>query len=866
MIPIDPEGARNAGVTVPDRPTASLIVARNDLEAVWLAALARRVGMRVVAFDDLKWGGVMPLADPRLSDLADTVLIAELPAPAFERQLRDRGHRVHVLDHHVWTMPDGTLLDRSAPVSTLEQALRLAPILDAAPEAGKLGQAGVSALVAANDRAFIPGLATAARALAPVDDAAALGWTRAVRLLDLAMRLGLPPDAAERGLDALADMDPGRGEDAPAVVRTCVGEAAESADDALNGAVDFLAGGGADERLTHACPRRGAVEDGVWIVHAPDRHGPVLMDALYTHLADGVFDRLMVTREVVAILHVPDAPRSVSRVEFSGRSEHRGLVDELMAAQSGALPAGTVQYCGGGHETCFYGAVFPRYEGADALADCLLRNLLIDERPVAGWRTHFMQAFALPAEWDRRRALHALPSRWRPEPLSASFKHYVAPHLRPVLAPDGSLEKDDVLASFQWTGPDYALAVERSGATLQAEVSSLRLHLFHGHTVLIEWTIEQAFDDGLIDDETPLWRRLLDAGGKSRWTLGDLLDFNAYARFTMSTFPGPATVLREGGQEVARLDRGPHPSPHPIDGWFKLLLKGVLSDFSVPDGGEVEPLYDERARVVASVVLAGAMPDLAAGQAALAPHLARLMVVDPWGVGWHADPDFAARELEAGRYSRFDRYGAGTAYSTTNHSFIALAGGDGWFARLLHETHMPTIYRRLFILILFYGINLSNYARHLTVADIDEDPDAYFNLRERYSRFSNNLWFETVSTQIQGVELFHLMRRQSGVAAEFRQIEHEIETSSSISAQRAGKATERFQQRIAWFGLLFATLTIVIDGPGLVIGLIEPWLEETPEPWLPIGAFLGCAAFAGGAAFALWRLLLGRSDRGADKE
>ena len=308
-------------MTAPDRLAASLIVARNDLEAVWLAAFARRVGMRVVAFDDLKWGGVVPLADPCLSDLEDTVLIAELPAPDFERQLRDRGHRVHVLHHHVWIMPDGTLLGRSAPLSTLEQVLRLAPSLSAAPEAGKLGQAGVSALVAANDRAFIPGLAAAARALAPVDEAAALGWTRAVRLLDLAMRLGAPPDAAERGLDALADMDPSRGEDAPAVVRTCVGEAAGAADDALNGTIDLLAGSWEEDRLTHACPRQGAVEDGVWIVHAPDRHGAVLMDALYAHLADGAFDGLTVTREVVAILHAPDAPRSASRVEFSGRSK-----------------------------------------------------------------------------------------------------------------------------------------------------------------------------------------------------------------------------------------------------------------------------------------------------------------------------------------------------------------------------------------------------------------------------------------------------------------------------------------------------------------------------------------------------------------
>ena len=856
-------------MAVTGQATASLIIARNDLEAVWLAALACRAGVDVIAFDDLRWGGVMPLADPRLSDLADTVLIAELPSPAFEQWLRDRGHQVHVLDHHVWTMPDGTMLDRSAPLSTLEQALRMMPALDGIHMSGKLGTTGVSALVAANDRGFIPGLTVAASALAPGNHASAMGWTNAVRFLDLAMRLGASPDMAERALDELAELDADQGTEAPAVAENCLGEVAETVRDALSAAIEFLARAKEENRLIHARSRQGADQAGVWVVNAPESHGPVLMDALYTYLADGAFDLMQVIREVVAIIHAATPEQQVSRVEFSGRSERRGMIDELMAVQAKLLPPSAVQYGGGSNETCFYGAVFPPSQGTDAVADCLLRNLLIDERFVAGWRTHFLQAFVLPAEWERGESLRHLPSHWHSETPSTSFMHYLAPHLRPVLAPTGSLEDDDVLASFRWNDPGYTLAVETNGATLEAVVSSLRLHVFHGHAVLIEWSVEATFEDGLVDDAVPLWRRLLDTGRRTRWTLGDLLDFNAYARFTTSTFPGPETVLRRDGKEVARLIRGPEPSPHPVDGWFRLLLDRVLNDFSVPNRVEVEPLYDERARVVASVVLAGAMPDLAAGQAALAPRLARLMVVDPSGAGWSADPDFAAQELAAGRYSRFDRYGAGTVYCVTGHSFAAVSGGEGFFAKLLHETHMPTIYRRLFILILFYGVNLSHYARLLTIADIDKGQGAYISLSNRYSRFSNNLWFETVSTQIQGMELFQLMRRQSNIADEIRQVEHEIETSSRILAHRAGQSTERFQRHMAWLGLLIATLVIVIGGPGLVTGLIEPWLETPAENrgwWPPFAAFVGCAAFAGCAAAALWHLLLGSPGQGTERD
>lgn len=837
----------------------SLIIARNDLEAVWLAALARRAGMHIVAFDQLKWGDVMPLADPRFSDLNNTVLISELPDPAFEQQLRDRGHRVHILDHHVWTMPDNKLLDRGSPVSALEQAFRLAPNLNvtSTSAAGKLGQSGVSKLIAANDRGFISGLAKTSREIAQ-NTSVALGWTRAVRLMDLAMRLGANPDRVEDALDTLTALDVTEGQDALDAVKPHLGEFIKGAESALDKASKFLKNG----QLVHHQPTSACKKDGIWVTFAADDLVPVLMDALYLYIADGQFEPLENVHEAVFIFYSPNETQRGYRINFSGHSKRRPLIDELWATQSQCLPAGAIQYCGGGSETCFYGAILPKHQSIDGLADCLLRNLLIEQRPVAGWRTHFMQAFSLPSTWNRKQSLRTLRREWEPEPLSPSYIHYLAPHLREILAPEkDDLHKNNVMASFQLNNPNLSLAVERKGAIQEAEISALHVHLFHENTILVEWTLEGELDDELIDEKKPLWRRLLGFETGSRWTFGDLLDFNAYARFTASTYPGPAIVLKQSGEEVARLNRSDEPCSHSLSGWFKFLMDIVLKDFGINDGEGLQPFYDERARMITSVILTGAVPDLKFGRSALDPCLGRLMTVEPWAVGWHADPEFAAQELAKGRYSRFDRYFSGTLYATTNHSFTVLAGGEGSLVKRLHDKHVLPIYRRLFILILFYGINLSHYARLLTITDIGDSQKSYLDLRERYSRFSNNLWFETVSTHIQGMELFQMMRKQSGVAAEFQQIEHEIETSSHISMQRSGEVTEQFYNRIAWFGLLLAGLTIVIDGPNLVLELLGPLLGGLPGILKPWSALAICVVFGMILAWGLRRRLFDSKEK-----
>lgn len=838
----------------------SLIIARNDLEAVWLAALARRAGMHIVTFDELQWGGVMPLADPRFSDLNNTVIISELPDPAFEQQLRDRGHRVHILDHHIWTMPDNRLLDRGSSVSALEQAFRLAPNLNVISESSKLGESGVSKLIAANDRGFIPGLAKASYEIAQ-NTSAALGWTRTIRLMELAMRFGASPDRVEDALDTIAVLDVTDGQGALDAIKPHLGEFIKDTESALDKASEFLKNG----QLANHQPTSACKKDGIWITFAADDLAPVLMDALYLQIADGQFKVLENVHEAVFIFYSPNETQKGYRINFLGHSKRRPLIDELWATQSKCLPAGAIQYCGGGSETCFYGAILPKHQSIDDLADCLLRNLLIEQRPVAGWRTHFMQAFSLPSTWDRKKSLCTLRSEWDPEQLSSSYIHYLAPYLRPILAPEkDTLSKNDVMASFQLNNPNLSLAVERKGAMQEVEISALHVHLFHENTILVEWTLEGELDDKLIDEKKPLWKRLLGCETRSRWTFGDLLDFNAYARFTASTYPGPAIVLKRSGAEVARLTRSEEPCSHSLSGWFKFLVDIVLKDFGINDGEDLQPLYDERARVITSVVLTGAVPDLKFGRSAFDPCLGRLMAVEPWKEGWHADPEFAAQELAKGRYSRFDRYFSGTIYATTNHSFTTLAGGEGSFVKRLHDQHVLLIYRRLFILILFYGINLNYYARLLTITDIGDSQKSYLDLRERYSRFSNNLWFETVSTQIQGMELFQMMRKQSGVADEFRQIEHEIETSSHISTQRSSEVTEQFYNRVAWFGLLLAGLTIVIDGPSLVLELFEPFLGM-PENWKPWSALAICSGFFMISAWVFWRWLFGSKEKDGEE-
>lgn len=71
------------------------------------------------------WGASIDLEPPEsLQDLAERVLIVEMPGLETEQRLIDAGHRLKIIDHHFYQLPDGTELDRRQGQASIEQVAR----------------------------------------------------------------------------------------------------------------------------------------------------------------------------------------------------------------------------------------------------------------------------------------------------------------------------------------------------------------------------------------------------------------------------------------------------------------------------------------------------------------------------------------------------------------------------------------------------------------------------------------------------------------------------------------------------------------------------------------------------------------------
>lgn len=851
----------------------SVVLAVNDLEATRIRALALERGCDVRALD-LDWGVRIDPNDPRLQDLQPTVLLVELPNPAFEDKLRAEGKVVQIVDHHLTLGPAGQRLDRRRPRSSLEQ---VAALLDALP----LGRR--DRLVSANDRGFIPTLARQGLAEGvPPDGLAA--EVRALRLDELAIRFGDAACAAARLEAALA------------WVRTAE----------------------ARGRLRRFGTDRTDPDDPhLILVHAPEEHAACINDALafWRHEQGTPLTQRLTSLVLTTATDAPDA--AATGLFFSGRAEHRGVVDALLDRLCGDDARGgrlTLWAGGGGGPAdgseaeggCFLGArdtLGTEAAALDRLADRILAETLTGNRPVLSWRSHFLQTLRLGAPLTLRPG----QTRFRPEAPSPAHRAYFLGHVRDLLVPtaDGPAYADPgpgpdpdpdpdqcgYLRSYLWPAPPMRLQVRqpgrRQGLSWQATLPlrAVRIHTFINGLAVIEWAcagglpgFDRAGPDALAyaEADTGAWRQLLaidaafdpDSDGDSAESRGDgagdradsdvpglrtvarVLDFNRACRHTGSPYRNPddsvlVDLLDADGRSLGALRFG-EAVTEGIDGWFAALLAGLGEAVTLT---EPRLVFDERARVVSGLAVAGGAPETEAGQTQLRVTLARLRGIDDYDARHFYDPAFAEAELSAGWYRRFA--GPGTHYLVSDHSFTVYA--HGWFApRFILPDHLPNLYRRLFLIALLYAATLNRFAQDASEASLHPIPEQrqrFRRLLTAFVRFANGLWFETVSSQVQGQELFALIREAQPIRADYAEVKAEIERTDALMAAIKEEEDRQETKLIEGVGAVGLVLAIATGALGMNL------IDGTAWPiWQRVATF--CAVAAGLGVLVggvLWR-------------
>lgn len=408
----------------------TLIISANDLEAAEILEVARKSGeFRCIELkkaagyssnadgEPLPWGGRLDPADPHLAidALEPVVFLVEAPAPGFEEVLRQSGRVVEIIDHHLYIDHCNRIIDRRCSRSSLEQFVTL------------LGTGELSSrqrLIAANDRGSWPAMIAAAKAGAvgaeeAPGDGAVLDEIWKIRAADLACRI----DSAR-------------------------------IDELLDEALAFLDGAETQGRLrVLGCGRGKAEHPELVLIKAPDRFKAVLVDAVYrAHYRsagkgaqageqtapDGRRwrnDASLNERPLEILAVYEDDRRQVTQVEYSGPAARQRIVDQLVGAM--APETRLTLWAGCGDLGCYVGAEAGAATSVElgGFASRLLDAVLGGNRPLARWRTQFLQLLRYDPETIKPQITVETASSFRDAAVGEPVRNYFLDYMRPFFAP-----------------------------------------------------------------------------------------------------------------------------------------------------------------------------------------------------------------------------------------------------------------------------------------------------------------------------------------------------------------------------------------------------------------------------------------------
>lgn len=959
-----PQTTTSGAQSAPCRPTHSFIVPLNDLEALTIVRLVEAVKEGRGDHDirpDVHvlrhgWGARAAITDDVIKGLAPVVILVEIPDEAMIRRLEARGHTVVVVDHHIYANGPGAVTDRRSALSSLEQVMLLLGVrVSDLPESLR---ADVP-LVAANDRGFIPRLAEAARTLAE-----AAAERRGEDLKDPSTQATIAKAVKEsvrntrcRDLTiARLAADKAR-PDVLAVVKDDATWAAEmqATENRIGEAREALRAAFSDSKARwldlDGVPYPDA-EPRLLLAWVPERFRHIMADAVYADMSGsgspnptGFLDMLLVFHAGSEDTTAEVAPGAITRVEFSGgvgRLEQVGQWFDPAVRTAWPSHIGRLTCFAGGGDSAYFGAADPLGGHGAALSDlveCLLGDLLTGNRPVAAWRTSFVQALAVGDPLDAKDAgdddrdangtvaappkagtlkvrilahLDALrhkasQGRCRPQPIDVGDEewHYFLPHLRDLLVwrpkaanttdaawteAKEAIETGRAMVSLALPCAGLSLSVHRKGyqGAVTLPITALRLHFLYNDVLLVEWTVEetgprivkQGQGEGSRKTNEVFWPDLLDSRHPAiQRPLGQVVELNGKLRFTHSAMaseageqgrPTTVTLFRDG-HEPETLRHGAGISDSPFTGWYRALLIEALGlgpeDFA-PDGApkpgvaQVRALFDDRARVITSVVPVGRRPETDAGRNAFDVMLARLTTVDPYDTGHTCDSAFALKEYRGACYNRYRAWG--TQYMAMAHSVVFVGMDNNVTRDLIHLEHMATLYRRMALVAQGYLAILGAFSLAVTDAltlaqDREEALTRFYDVLHRGQlEFTNHIWFMRISSQVQAAELFDLMSRQTGCAAEYQLVRDEIQQmqaflSAAADARKVEQVTEeeRRDRTIAAIALPFV-LVFAVLGSQQIAGhfVLWPMLEALTQglsmpvayTWVPATALALVAA------------------------
>ncbi len=838
------------------RPTISVLLSVNDLEADAIYALARTTKGVEPKDLGLDWSGSVAaaLAGIDIDRLAPTVILVECPCPAFERAVEQSGRTLHVVDHHLRLTGDGQLIDRRSRWSALEQVKQLLGAGKPDPEHQR---------IAANDSGFWRGLFAELQH----GDGDVVEATKKYRLLDIAAVLRGKSDPRQRRAD----------------LSTFAAEAQVAFDEAVRAYASALE----QQRAVIARPlgRLHATDQPVFVLVETDCDTPFLADAIYYHHLTQAKAKLGGQR-----LNAAHCDLQLCIVRFAGVGAQRKAVELFLSAGSDlgdsiiplveklrTLPAaaGASIYGGAGPQAAFLGISSDR--DISALVDTVLGDRMKGERPLAAWSSQFFQIVrAEDKDWFCPTDTVLAEKGWQRLCPSDQTRGYFLPAIRERLAEAPAAGADE--AAHRFDIRSYELAdihgyfkiswprKARAARTI-VPLNRLRIHILEAQRMIaIEWIV-----GGLPGDaEQSLWSAMIAAHGQrvaaSVSTVADLLDCNEALRFVTSPFRNLSKswvswlTLGEGASAVGlQVGYAAHAQLDRPKGWFAALAERALAPLGLqPD--QVTLQFDPRARSVHAMVPCGNAPVTAAGIAREDALLSRLAGVDSYdGGGPPYDRAFNDAELERWRYRRFAEWG--THFAASGYSFAALAYGKfateritetNWFngnkcvPHYLATGHVQSMYWIMFLITMLHNAVFdalaSDHAKAVqarleAVRSGDRAGEAAAiediqQLRRHLTDYLASLWFTDVSPELQGQDLYRRMLEQSGAEARCARLHDAFVDADAVEADQEQRRAEKRRDWIDGVARAFGAPIVALT---LAAPIAAIWTGQTTGTATPAG-------------------------------
>lgn len=156
----------------------------------------------------------------------------------------------------------------------------------------------------------------------------------------------------------------------------------------------------------------------------------------------------------------------------------------------------------------------------------------------------------------------------------------------------------------------------------------------------------------------------------------------------------------------------------------------------------------------------------------------------------------------------------GTLYGISRYSMVALTD-TSWFASNILAMHMRTIYSRMFELIIIQRASMLRFSGEVTkVSCLSRRTDRCLaerigSLYQEYIRFINQIYFQHVTVQDQGIEMYDMLMQQFASSEKIKELDGEIgELHQYITLLIDQKRNENGEW-LNWLAAVFLPATVI---------------------------------------------------------